>query len=87
MTVTRINTDPVPELEMWVQELRAGLVHKRGLVQETYFKDFKDKDKWQQKYKYNYEKIQIQMQIQTKMNLKSGRESWKVVVQAGLTLL
>ena len=56
MTVTRINTDPVPELEMWVQELRAGLVHKRGLVQETYFKDFKDKDKWQQKYKYNYEK-------------------------------
>ena len=56
MTVTRINADPVPELEMWVQELRAGLVHKRGLVQETYFKDFKDKDKWQQKYKYNYEK-------------------------------
>ena len=56
MTVTRLNTDPVPELEMWVQELRAGLVHKRGLVQETYFKDFKDKDKWQQKYKYNYEK-------------------------------
>ena len=56
MTVTRINTDPVPELEMWVQELRAGLVHKRGLVQEIYFKDFKDKDKWQQKYKYNYEK-------------------------------
>ena len=56
MTVTRINTDPVPELEMWVQELRAGLVHKRGLVQETYFKDFKDKDQSQQKYKYNYEK-------------------------------
>ena len=56
MTVTRINTDPVPELEMWVQELRAGLVHKRGLVQETYFKDFKDKDQSQQKYKYNYKK-------------------------------